>query len=431
MEVATATRGRAARTRTVTLRATIGLTAGALLIVTFLRLVNMGTVYERLKDLNLGIAFLCGGTFLAAYVVRAMRWRCLLRPSQVSIRRAAAIYQSAIFLNWLLPIRGGEVAMSLLLRRSNGIPVNESLAAVSMDKAMDLLPAAGLIALAPFAGLHLGRSLWLVLAGAMAATCFGAVVLALAAWRRDRAVALLSRPLEALLRGGARDRVAPFVAGFIDTLAALIRRPRILLIAGAYTVLALGLDALFCLLAFRAVGVAVPLLIVLYGYTLFNLSFILPSPPGQVGSNELIGLLIFSGVFRVSRTGVGAMFLFSHPWTGVLMTCSGLACLSAMSLTLRGTFRLAREHGDSPDPREHHSEPAGEQRPFGPVRAVGPGQVDGEPDVGVNNANIQTELADWKDHDSPGNGSRGPSRQPCDGPARDARRATTGAHSSR
>ena len=106
------------------------------------------------------------------------------------------------------------------------------------------------------------------------------------------------------------------------------------------------LDALFCLLAFWAVGVNVPLLVVLYGYTLFNLSFILPSPPGQVGSNELIGLLIFSGVFRVDRAGVGAMFLFSHPWTGLLMTCSGLACLSAMGLTLRSTLRLARDHQD-------------------------------------------------------------------------------------
>ncbi len=387
VDLATASRGRTARVRTVALRATIGLAAGAALIVAFLRLVSVSTVYQLLTHLNLGIALLCGVTFLAAYVVRAMRWRCLLTPSQVSIRRAVAIYQIAIFLNWLLPIRGGEVAMSLLLRRSNGIPVSKSLAAVSMDKAMDLLPAACLLALVPFVGLHLSRSLWLVLAGAMAAAGFGAVVLALAAWRRDRAVALLTRPLEALLPGGARDRIGPFVAGFIDTLLALIRRPRTLLIAALYTVLALGLDALFCLLAFRAVGVTVPLMVVLYGYTLFNLSFILPSPPGQVGSNELIGLLIFSGVFGVSRSGVGAMFLFSHPWTGVLMTCSGLACLSAMSLTLRGTLRLAQDHGDWPD------------------------------------------HGDWKDDDGPRNGSRGLPRQPCDRPARDARRAATGAHS--
>jgi len=350
VDVATTARGRAARVGALTLRVGIGLSVGALLIATFLRLVNVGAVYQHLAHLDLGIAVLCGVTFLAAYVVRAMRWRFLLTPSQVSIRRAAAIYQIAVFLNWLLPIRGGELAMSLLLRRSNRIPVNESLAAVSMDKSMDLLPAAGLLVLMPFVGLRLSRPLWLVLVGVMASVCLGVGFLAVAARWRDTAVGLLARPLETLVRGGARDRVRPFVSGFIDTLMSLIRRPRILLIAAAFTVLALGLDALFCLLAFKAIGVNVSLLVVLCGYTLFNLSFILPSLPGQVGSNELIGLLIFSGVFRVSRAAVGAMFLFSHLWTGILMTCSGLACLSGMSLSLGSTLRLAQ---DDEDRQEH------------------------------------------------------------------------------
>lgn len=381
MDLATVPRDRTARVRTVALRVTIGLAVGGVLVFTFLRLVGVGPVIQRLRHINLGIALLCGVTFLAAYVVRALRWRCLLTPSRVSIRRAVAIYQIAIFLNWLLPVRGGEIAMSLLLRHSDGIPVNKSLAAVGMDKAMDFVPAAGLLALVPFVGLHLSRELWLVLAGAMAALGFGVAVLALAVWRRDLALALLVRPLDVLLRGGARDHIGPFIAGFIDTLLALVRRPRILLIAAIYTVFALGLDALFCLLAFKAVGTTVSLLVVLYGYTLFNLSFILPSPPGQVGSNEIIGLLIFTDVFGVDRRGVGAMFLFSHPWTGILMTCTGLACLSAMSLTLRGTLRLARDHED------------------------------------------------WKDDDGPRNGSRGLPRQPRHRAARHARGATTGAHS--
>jgi uncharacterized protein (TIRG00374 family) len=344
MDVAAAARARSARVRAVAVRSALGLAAGAVLIVAFLRLVNIGAVYERLTHINLGLALLCGATFLAAFVIRAMRWRLLLRPNRVSIRLAVAIYQIAIFLNWLLPIRGGEVAMSLVLRRSTGIPVSHSLAAVSMDKAMDLAPAACILAVMPLAGLRLSRALWLVLAGAMAACCFGACFLSVAAWRRDHAVAMLARPVELVLRGTARERVRPFIAGFTDTLLALLRRPRLLAGAGAYTLVAVTLDALFCLLAFWSVGVAVPVLVVLYGYTLFNLSFILPSPPGQVGSNELIGLLIFSGVFRVSRSGVAAMFLFSHPWTGILMTCSGLACLSAMSLNLRSTLRLS--HAD-------------------------------------------------------------------------------------
>jgi uncharacterized protein (TIRG00374 family) len=381
MDLTTTARRPAARVRAMALRTTVGVVAGAVLILAFMRLVNVGTVFHRLEHLSVSYALLCGVAFLAAYVVRAMRWRRLLTPYQVSIRRAVAIYQINIFLNWLLPVRGGLIAMSLLLRRSDGVPVNRSLAAVSMDKVLDLLPAAGLLALAPFVGLHLSRTLWVVLIGALLVAGLGAVFLTIAVWRPDKAVALLARPLGAVLRGRARDHVVPFIAGFIDTIRALIRQPRVLLTALGYTAVALGLDALFCLLAFRAVGVGVPLLVVLYGYTLFNLSFILPSPPGQVGSNELIGLLIFTGVFRVNRNGVGAMFLFSHPWTGLLMTCSGLACLSAMSLTLRSTLRLAR------DPE------------------------------------------DWKDDDGPRNGSRGLPRQPRHRAPRHARRETTGAHS--
>ena len=130
---------------------------------------------------------------------------------------------------------------------------------------------------------------------------------------------------------------------FFDTLLALVRQPRLLLAAAGYTVVAVSLDALFCLLAFKAVGESVALPVVLYGYTFYNLAFILPTPPGQIGSNELIGLMIFSGLFSVDRSAVGAMFLFSHPWTAILMTISGLVCLSVMGLSFRTSLRLAQE----------------------------------------------------------------------------------------
>lgn len=340
--------GRNGRARIVVLRTTAGLVFGAGLVLAVLRLVNVGAVYHRLQNLQVGFVLLCGVAFLAAYVVRALRWRCLLRPCRVSVRHAVAIYQVAIFLNWLLPVRGGEIGMSLLLRRTDGIPVNRSLAAVSMDKAMDLLPVVALLAVLPFVPLRLSAALWALLLSTLAVVTAGAAVFVLAAWRRDRALSLLIRPVRALLPGGARVRLEAFVTGFVDALLALIRQPRRLFIAALYTAAALGLDALFCLLAFRAVGVTVPVPVVLYGYTFFNLAFILPSPPGQVGSNEIIGLLIFTGSFSISPSGVIAMFAFSHPFTGLLMTCTGLACLSAMGLTIRSTMHLAREQAEPP-----------------------------------------------------------------------------------
>jgi uncharacterized protein (TIRG00374 family) len=328
----------------------IGLAVGAVLIVAFLRLVNVSAVLHRLSHLRFGFALLCGVAFLGAYAVRALRWRILLRPDEVSIPRAVAIYQVATFLNWLLPIRGGEIAKCLLLRRSNGIPVGRSLATVGMDKALDLLPATLLLALVPVVGVRLSGPLWGLLLSAIAVVAVALTVLSIAAWKRDRAETLLTRPLVAVLPRRARNRVEPFIVQFVGTLLALIRRPRLLLTATAYTAVAVSLDALFCLLAFKAVGVALTIPVVLYGYTLFNLAFILPTPPGQVGSNEFVGLLIFSGLFGVSRSGVGAMFLFSHPWTAILMTISGLLCLSYMGLTVRGTLRLAAEAAETGTP---------------------------------------------------------------------------------
>ena len=346
IEAASTPRIRIARVRTVALRTGIGLVVGAVLVLTFLHMVDVSAVLTRIDHLALGFALLCSVAFLGAYVVRALRWRCLLRPDEVSVPRVIAIYQVATFLNWLLPIRGGELAKSLMLRRSNGIPVSRSLATVSMDKAMDLLPALALLALVPFVGLHLGRPLWVLLLSALAAVVVVALVLGLAMWRRDAALALLTRPLAKVLPRSARQRVEPALALFVDTLLALVRQPRLLSVAAMYTAVAVALDALFCLLAFRAIGAVLPLPTVLYGYTFFNLAFILPTPPGQVGSNELVGLLIFSGLFAVNRSDVGAMFLFSHPWTAILMVTSGLVCLSVMGLTLRSALRLAGAEGE-------------------------------------------------------------------------------------
>jgi uncharacterized protein (TIRG00374 family) len=347
VEVAAAPRVRSG-VRTIALRTAVGLCAGVVLVVASVRLVNVSEVFRHLAHLRIGFALLCGVAFIGAYVVRAMRWRCLLRPYEVSAGRAAAIYQVATFLNWLLPVRGGELAKCLLLRHMNAIPVRRSLATVSMDKTMDLLPAVVLLALMPFVGLNLSGPLWLLLVFAVTVVGLSVVVLALLAWRRDRALAFLARPLAALMPSGVRGQIEPFVAQFVHTLLALLRQPRLMLTATAYTAVAVGLDALFCLLGFRAVGVGVALPVVLYGYTFYNLTFLLPTPPGQVGSNELMGLLIFSDLFGLNRSGVGAMFLFSHPLTAILMTVGGLLCLSGMGLSLRSTLRLA---GNQPEER--------------------------------------------------------------------------------
>jgi uncharacterized protein (TIRG00374 family) len=329
------------RTKSQALRLAIGFAVALVLLLTFSRVVNLGSVLARLAHLNIALTLACGAVFLSAYVVRALRWRSLLAPRKVSVWRAITIYQVAIFVNWLLPVRGGELVKSVLLRRLDDVPISESLPTVAMDKAMDLLPAVALLALVPFVGLHLSQPLWALLLFALFVLAAGAAFLGLMAWRRQVAERMLAGA-SALLPSSVRARALGFLLRFVDALLAVVTRPRVLLVAAGYTAVAVLLDALFCYLAFAAVGASVPFPLVLYGYTFYNLGYILPTPPGQIGSNELLGLLVFSGVFQINSADVAVMFVFSHPWTALLMVVSGLLSLSAMGLNLRTTLALTR-----------------------------------------------------------------------------------------
>ena len=331
--------------RGAVLRTAAGVAVGVLLAFLFVKLVNMSAVLHQLSHLSVGFALLCGVAFLSAYVVRAVRWRLLLRPIDVGVGRLASIYQVATFLNWLLPVQAGELAKSLLLRRSDGVPVSRSLATVGMDRSMDLLPALALIVAAPLVDLHLSRPLWIVLLLASAAVALVLLGLAFSALRPQHTSRTLSRLLGAVVPAGARERIEPLVGTFVSTLVTLTRQRSVLLAAVALTACAVCLDALFCLLAFRAVGIHVAPHVALYGYTLFNLAYILPTPPGHIGSNEVIGLLVFAGVFGLNRSGVAAMFLFVHPWTAILITTSGLVCLSQLGVRFRTAFRLTAGDG--------------------------------------------------------------------------------------
>ena len=88
--------------------------------------------------------------------------------------------------------------------------------------------------------------------------------------------------------------------------------------------------------------------IAIFGYTTYNMFCILPTPPGQVGSNELVGVLVFSGLLGYAKTSVLAMYLFSHPWAALIMTAMCLICLSGLGITITSAIKVnAQKAGES------------------------------------------------------------------------------------
>ncbi len=326
----------------------IGLLIGIGLLFLVSRFVNLSyTFHVLLQNLTtprgLFLAFLSGIAFLSAFSVRGIRWKLFLNPiGNVSTFTAIRLFLISIFINFLLPISSGDIAKTLMLKRTAAIPISQSLPTVAMDRSMDLLPAFFIILLVPLLGMHMDIKLWLVLcfvAGLFIALIFFVI---LAALKRDAAITLLSKTT-GILPKTYGSKITAFATSFVDSLLTGVRRPRTFMFAVLLTCVAVTFDSLFAMLAFWTIGFPISFWTAIFGYTIFNMFFILPTPPGQLGSNEAVGLLVFAGLLHLSPNVVTAMIIFSHPWAAILMCTAGIMSLKAMGLTLPTAMRRQAE----------------------------------------------------------------------------------------
>ncbi|MGH2493631.1 MAG: lysylphosphatidylglycerol synthase transmembrane domain-containing protein [Ktedonobacteraceae bacterium] len=332
----------------------IGLIIGVGLLFLVAHFVDLPTTIAILHQnlatpRGIALALLSGVAFLLAFSIRGVRWKLFLNPvGKVSTLKAIQLFLVGIFLNFLLPIRGGEVAKCLMLKRTSNIPVSKSLPTVAMDKALDLMPALFIMAIVPFLGIKMDIKLWVVLALVGSLLVCLIAFIALAAWKRNAAIHLLQR-MTGLLPQSIGDKIAGFATGFVDSLLAGASQPRIFVPAMLLTLVAVTFDGLFAMLAFWTIGYQISFGTAIFGYTVYNMFYILPTPPGQVGSNEAVGLLVFAGLLHLPANKVTAMFVFSHPWSALLMTVTAMICLSALGLKLSSAMKVQTEGENAPD----------------------------------------------------------------------------------
>src|SRR5436305_2672042 len=186
----------------------IGLAVGVLIILLMSRMIDFKSTARVIQDhltTPMGILHTClaGLAFTGAFSLRGARWKLFLdRIEKVNVIKIIRIYWIGVFINFLLPVQGGELAKSIMLKRVTGIPVSQSLPTVAMDKALDLMPVLFIIAIVPFIpGIHMDITLWLIL-GFVGSILLGLViVVALTAWNRNAATVLINFFLRLLTKG--------------------------------------------------------------------------------------------------------------------------------------------------------------------------------------------------------------------------------------
>lgn len=291
-----------------------------------------------LSPSGIGLALLAGLAFLVAQALRGLRWKLFLNPvGQISVPRSIELACVALLLNFALPVRSGEAAKSLALKRLEGVPISKSLPTIAVDKTLDFVLALLPLALVPLLGVHMSPQLWVVFSVACMVLVGLLALSALLAWRRARALNLV-RALLCWLPRTLSSKVEGYITGFADALLIGVSSSRIFFPALLLSILALLCDGLFLLFAFWSIGTTLSPGLALFGATLCAVLALLPSPPGQFGSHEILGLLVFSALLGLPTNAVAAMYIFSHLWVALLTAGAGLVGLFALNLGLTGAL---------------------------------------------------------------------------------------------
>lgn len=314
------------------LKVALTLGIGLVLLAGWLSAVDVGGILARLKAIDLrwmGLFTLLWGT---AAFLRSLRWRVILsRVEKVPAWESFALFMSCMFVNFLIPLRLGEAVAGLALKRNRGIAFARSLPTQVMDRLFDLTPIVPAIVLVLLLGGEGSRSIMMILL--FVASVFAVLsTVVLISMARPATAALIIGFCCRLLPRSIRARVEPFAVRCVEGIGALRLSPGVIVGLVGITFAALAVDALSLAVIFRGLGYQIAPTVVLSGYTLFFLMSALPRPPGQVGSHEVLFVLIFSLLLGIDKNLADAAVIVGHLMLALLLTVTGSLSLFAVGI---------------------------------------------------------------------------------------------------
>lgn len=292
-------------------------------------------LYATWQQADKGWLLLMAAIFMVSQLVRAERWRMLLK----SAGSAATFHQSLLALltgylvNLVVP-RGGEVTRCYSIHQFSKTPVEVSLGTVIVERILDVICLLSIVALAfvfqtemligfiqslPI-GEGAGKSKYTTLLLLAAVVVVVGTVVALLVYRNQK----------------LKERIQKIVTGFVDGLLSIrkLQQPKLFIFYSvfiwalyfvmSYTVMLafastseLGMGAVLSVFALGSIAMAVPL-------------------PGGAGAYHTIVPAGLVFLYNIPPTDAIAFVFVFHAWQTLLMIISGATSMIATSFIARG-----------------------------------------------------------------------------------------------
>ena len=332
---------------------------GVVLLAAWLWIVDLEAVAATLRSARWAFVVLAIGVALISSGIRALRWRMVLRPIAMVPRLDVwLISLASSLINFVMPIRSGEIARSLFLKQRDSVPISASLPTVAVDRSLDLLALLVIGVVGVLSGLRLQGSLSIILVMGAGLFVGFATFVVLAVFWQERLMRVAEWAVPRFIGESIRSRLLGILNGLMTGFTAIGRQPRILIPLITLSIIAALLDAGVFYLLFVSVGNPVPPMVALTGYALFALTFIVPGAPGYIGSMEAFGSLVFGGALGIPQAASASVVLIFHALSALILGIFGGIAIWALGFRPSSAFRsvvdaqsLTARPSSEPQPR--------------------------------------------------------------------------------
>ncbi len=313
---------------------------GVVLLAAWLWIVDLEAVAATLRSAQWGFVVLAAGVALMSSGIRALRWRMVLQPIAIVPRLDVwLISLASSLINFVIPIRSGEIARSLFIKQRDSVPISASLPTVAVDRSLDLLALLVIGAAGILSGIRLQGALSVILVmGAGLFVGFTTFVVLAIFWQ-ERLMRVAEWAVPKFIGESIRRQLLGVLNGLMNGFTAIGRQPRSLIPLITLSLIAALLDAGVFYLLFVSVGNPVPPLVALTGYALFALTFILPGAPGYIGSMEAFGSLVFGGALGIPQAASASVVLLFHALNALILGIFGGIAIWALGFRPSSAFR--------------------------------------------------------------------------------------------
>jgi uncharacterized protein (TIRG00374 family) len=309
-----------------------GIILGIIFLIAWLRIVNWQEFLSYFAVLDVFKLLPFSLFYVLAYVFRSCRWRVILKPiHKMRYSESFYLFMSGMLVNYIVPVRAGELLKSVLLKRRSNVRISASLPSVFIDKLTDLFPIVLILLLTPLLSIKLNLTLKLVVLILFLFFLFFLGFLFFAINHREKAVSILNFFLR-IIPGRFRENLKIFFSNFVDGLSIMQGRYLDYIKVIILTALAVISEAFYIYQVFTAFGSSSSFIYILFGYTLMNLTYILPTPPAQIGSNQFMWVLIFAFALGINKDLTSAAVTFSHLLTSIWIFALGAISLLALNI---------------------------------------------------------------------------------------------------